>query len=660
MNHNSLLVPLLVVGLAFAACGKDDSGPAAPEDPNAYVPPSDVFMKDYDPAQVVVSETKGLTYAADQLVVVLETPGNQATLDEVAALVGGTKVGQIPALGFYQLQISPQTEEGLDTLIANVGAVPRVRTAMPSVLMVPMASVSSCYDPEDDNYEGWNAKARCAMWNIQYYQMSALMEMVRESMPLSDVRVANLEPLNDELGAFDDTDAIELGGDPYPSGDEGHGTRMAGVIAASWDDGGVVGIASEALREKLTLYYSNKQTIFPQFMAHMFLAADIAQADVVNMSFGFGDGKPSAVMDSMIREYTLFVNDHPDTLFISAAGNSILELTGNNYLPGGVQLPNTITVGGTASCDTTSFWVNPDGMKGSNYGTVVDIAAPSQRVPVLAYFPLEGITDVSGGKYSEDGTSIASPMVAALAAILKSVDPGLDAAAIRNIILTNSFNPMVEADDYGHPETPRMVLIPPISQALIDLPAPGTVLDIVDAERDGEWDTATLIVNRLCGGATLEIDGHGPLHFPASEDGSAAVVSQMGTVISLDSETATLGVNVAATTFALGVEHAWSETTNAGFQERTEDGEDIVSLGQTIAGSGFVIYDRCVPLNDSELAGIMVTLEVEGRMAGELAFSSPSTSPPVPTDFSGTFVLPFIFMSPTPDLQQYVSKYCKP
>jgi len=111
----------------------------------------------------------------------------------------------------------------------------------------------------------------------------------------------------------------------------------------------------------------------------------------------------------------------PNTLFVTAAGNSDSDASFLQDIPASLELPNLITVGGTNRAgDPTTF---------TSYGKTVIVYAHGFHV--ASYIP--------GGKIVRfSGTSMASPAVTNLAAKLFAIDPWLTPEQARTLIVDGS------------------------------------------------------------------------------------------------------------------------------------------------------------------------------------------------------------------------------
>ena len=187
--------------------------------------------------------------------------------------------------------------------------------------------------------------------------------------------------------------------------DNGHGTHVAGIIGASNNKEGVVGIA----------YNTKIMPIKAGDASGYFLQDNIAKAiiyayehgaDVINMSFG-GSAASIAVQDALAVAYSRCV-------LIASAGNDGMPNEVADYYP--IPSPNypaalsyVIGVMSTDFNDVESSFTNWDT---TLYNSVeYEVYAPGNQI----------LSTIPGDKYAElSGTSMASPVVAAQAAILRS------------------------------------------------------------------------------------------------------------------------------------------------------------------------------------------------------------------------------------------------
>jgi len=214
-------------------------------------------------------------------------------------------------------------------------------------------------------------------------------------------------------------------GNPDVTGpDADHGTHVSGIIGAVRDNGiGIDGIAP-AVRIMAVRAVPNGDERDKDIANAIRYAVDNG-ARVINMSFG----KPYSPGKSAVDEAVKYADAH-GVLMVHASGNdganadSVPSFPNPYYLDGG-HADNWIEVG-------ASSWKGGDSLAASfsNFGHAhVDLFAPG--VDILSTIP--------GNKYDRySGTSMASPVVAGVAALVMSYYPTLTAAQVKAILLNSA------------------------------------------------------------------------------------------------------------------------------------------------------------------------------------------------------------------------------
>lgn len=203
--------------------------------------------------------------------------------------------------------------------------------------------------------------------------------------------------------------------------DASHGSHVAGIIGAVRNnDLGINGVANNVLIMGVRTTPNGDER--DKDVANSIRYATDNGAKVINMSFGKSYLWDKSVVDEAVK-YAV----SKDVLLVHAAGNDNenMEVSKNypspNYDDGGVAT-SWITVGASGP-------VNDETIKASfsNYGkTQVDVFAPGVDIN----------STVPGSKYKkENGTSMASPVVAGLAALIRSYYPKLTAVEVKDIIM---------------------------------------------------------------------------------------------------------------------------------------------------------------------------------------------------------------------------------
>jgi thermitase len=200
--------------------------------------------------------------------------------------------------------------------------------------------------------------------------------------------------------------------DNDPQDGHGHGTHVAGTIAAV--NGNAVGITGAAPDADVLVVRALDDDGKGSWsgLADAFDYAGDMGARIVNASLG--GVAPVSVLSGVIAA-------HPDTLYVVAAGNDSVNLATAEYAPCEVPLPNVLCVGATDDTDTMAMF--------SNYGSAaVDLFAPG--VSILSTYPT--------GYAWMNGTSMATPHVAAEAALVLADGPGIPAADVRTLLMETS------------------------------------------------------------------------------------------------------------------------------------------------------------------------------------------------------------------------------
>ncbi|NGP89521.1 S8 family peptidase [Fodinibius halophilus] len=186
----------------------------------------------------------------------------------------------------------------------------------------------------------------------------------------------------------------------------GHGTHVAGTIAALDNDIDVVGVAAGATVVGVKVLDSRGSGSYSGIINGIdYVAANAAPGDVANMSLG---GGASQSVDDAVRNAA-----DQGVLFAIAAGNDSDDA--NNYSPARVEYNNVWTVSAIDDTDTFASF--------SNYGNPpIEYAAPGVDIHSLW---------LDGGTDTISGTSMASPHVAGLLLVTNG-SPTTDGNAIND------------------------------------------------------------------------------------------------------------------------------------------------------------------------------------------------------------------------------------
>ena len=199
----------------------------------------------------------------------------------------------------------------------------------------------------------------------------------------------------------------------------GHGTSVAGVIAAKDDGQGITGVNPNTELYSLRVLDNQKKAPLSRIVNSIYWCID-HNIDIINMSFG-------TTVRSEILENAIKDADRSGILMIAAAGN-------NGETSDIVEYPaafdEVVAVGG----------ITPGGAVSdiSSIGDEVELLAPGESVPANDFF---------GDIIKADGTSVAAPHVTGVASVLLAKDNTKSPRFIRELMKVSSKS--IDDNDYG-------------------------------------------------------------------------------------------------------------------------------------------------------------------------------------------------------------------
>ena len=220
----------------------------------------------------------------------------------------------------------------------------------------------------------------------------------------------------------DNLDERYYGNNDVEGPDAAHGTHVAGIIAGMrGNDIGVNGVGGNHVRIMSIRTVPNGDERDKDVANAIRYAVDNG-AKVINMSFGKGQSPYKKAVDAAMK-----YAQKNDVLLVHAAGNDGKELNLTNNYPNDTYLGKRKTGKtwievGAASSDYGEGLAAPF----SNYNKqYVDVFAPGAQI----------YSTVPDDEYATfDGTSMAAPMVAGIAALVRSYFPDLKAVQVKEII----------------------------------------------------------------------------------------------------------------------------------------------------------------------------------------------------------------------------------
>jgi subtilisin family serine protease len=331
------------------------------------------------------------------------------------------------ALGNRQWTIQTPAAWGTETVYQSLASLPGVRYAEPDFIVRATGtlpndpSIDSMYALENAGiYEAWDSATGSS--NVVVGVIDSGVDYTHPDLVSNMWRNPGEIPGdgrdNDRNGFIDDVYGYDfLNGDGDPMDDRGHGTHVAGTIAATGNNGiGVAGVSWNAKIMALKFLGSNGSGPTSAAVAALNYATTMKTAYGVNIRItnnSWGGGAYSQTMAD-----ALVANANAGMLFVAAAGNAASDNDALMSYPSSYSSPNVISVASSTNADTLSSF--------SNYGaTSVDIAAPGSNI----------YSTTLGGSYGTmSGTSMASPQVAGAAALLLGEVPNATYQQVRDAI----------------------------------------------------------------------------------------------------------------------------------------------------------------------------------------------------------------------------------
>ncbi len=359
-------------------------------------------------------------------------------------------ISQTLSAGVYYVVVAPwRTASSTYTLSLSANAVSPPATTTPPVTTTPPTTTTPT-DPSspvtafpDVAYYGgandWNLNAINApeVWAQGYTGSGVTVAVVDTGVDLDHSDLLNQIWVNadeiagngvddDHNGYVDDWRGWDfVSSDNNPDDGNGHGTHVAGTIAADNNGTGATGVAPDATIMPVRVLDSNGSGTLSAVAAGIRYAASNG-ADIINLSLG---GAFSSVIQTAIQ-YAQSLG----VLVVAAAGN---ESASTPSYPArfAASLSNVLSVGAHNSSNSIASFSNDVGNSGA-----VQVDAPG--VGVYS-------TYINNRYASLSGTSMATPHVAGLAALALSANQSLTATQLRNVIVNGTNRTIAGSDSEG-------------------------------------------------------------------------------------------------------------------------------------------------------------------------------------------------------------------
>ena len=316
---------------------------------------------------------------------------SEAEFDKIIKKQGGKQVGKIEGINVRVIQLPPQaSEKAVEALLKNNK---HLKFAERDMIVRPEGTANDTY--------------YSSAWHLPKIGATTAWDVTTGDNVVIAVLDSGVDATHPDLAG-----RLIPGWNFYDNNSNtadvfGHGTLVAGSASANTNNGvGVASVAGNALIMPLRISATDGSASFSNMAKALTWAADKG-AHVANISYQSVSGSATVASAAQYMK-------NKGGVTVVAAGNTGVEQT---FAP----TDTMISVSATTSSDAVASW--------SSYGSYVDVAAPGSGI---------WTTKKGGGYGSANGTSFASPVTAAVIAMMRSVNPVLPPADLEKILISTA------------------------------------------------------------------------------------------------------------------------------------------------------------------------------------------------------------------------------
>lgn len=288
--------------------------------------------------------------------------------------------------------------------------------------------------PQQWNLADIKASSAWDLWNGDPSRV--VLAVLDSGIPIENGSLSH-QDLNDANRFFLGGDLVN--NDTDPADDHGHGTHVAGIAAATINNGtGIAGLWSGPMLI-LKVFDASNEGSSVTFKDGVLAAVTFASESGANLIINYSGGGPASETKEAAIEHA---NDN-GALIVAAAGN---EFGGSIVFPAAysIQYSNVLSVGAVDRQHQRPAF--------ASQGPEITVAAPG--VDIISALPNYFVTLNDQGKQTKydrlNGTSQATPLASALAALVWSKWPELSATQVRDKIIQSAHPLSGSVNDFGH------------------------------------------------------------------------------------------------------------------------------------------------------------------------------------------------------------------
>ena len=423
-----------------------------PAEANMYIN-NHLYISSTDEKSITTEDVTGTQFANNELILHAVPGTSENDVARLIARYNASIVGKIQVTNTYQIRFL--SSYSLDEL-------EKIRTELIQNSIVKRVSINYILEQGDEYYPSSDAKWKNdwgdsypsgANWGVEAIRAPEAWDY-RNKMSAVNVGVYdNCFFQNDDLIY---ADLYYNQPESYTGRAPDHGTHVSGTIAAGFDNGkGITGVAP-----KVNLFGFSYAGALMSMEAGLANLIYYGNCKAINNSTGNvrtigGVQKSTAVWavsgnedviasirqnaDELGSYLSDVLSDGKEFVICASAGNDRVDSLYNSLLTA-ITIPevkNRIIVVG--SCGNSGNGVYKFSTSFSNNGTRVDVVAPGEKI----------YSTVRNNDYKYmDGTSMATPHVTGVAAMLFSLDSSLTGAQVKEIIV-NTATTKVSGCNYG-------------------------------------------------------------------------------------------------------------------------------------------------------------------------------------------------------------------